>query len=432
MQTVDMGEPTDSDALIHEVVESTLRCLGAGSQMRITYVVVPVKTGFREFALMRELDCSRNDLRLHHTARWHRDVLEPNLSEAQKYSREARRQYPGSLVFDPSQLGVGGTMTVNYLALSDLLLEQYAIRIVATPDWALSLGARHEIEKAHSLGRPIVDTFGKSLSTSDLEIADRDARRGLKERGWPDDLVASLLPVLEINRNRLAESIEEPVVLNASETVFRWLHEERQHQRRWYSEVDDDRTRLSFHDKSENSWWARLIKYWDQAEIRGADNRSGREHLAKFAAVAIGMLESIVRVHGELPEPAVPTTNDSSRLTPMSPRPPVDEGRPIDEVTAGAVGGTVFAWLQRERDEYVKPGTNPQLDTRHLEEGLGRGDFWYGQLFGRYWERGVNWGPETLAGRQQFAKFTSTAIALVETAVRVYGDLPPRKLGRDE
>ena len=274
-----------------------LESVGAGSAHGITYLSVALKTGHREFSAMRSLGCNRDALRSRHHDEWQRTVITPNVLEAQTYAKEARYQYPDSLVFDPTRLGVSGLVAENYQHLSTRLFEQFAQRIVATPGWALSSGARREIELAFSMRLPIVDIFGKDLSAIDLEDADRSSRAGLMKQGWGASEIDVLLPELSLGRNRPIQSAadvrSEPP---ANDQVFRWLHNERQFQRRVYSDMDDNRSRVPFTDHSENSWWTRLHKYWDQAEIVTPSSAVGRELIAKFAAVAVGMLESIVRV----------------------------------------------------------------------------------------------------------------------------------------
>ncbi len=407
---------------------SALESVGTGTANGITYISVALKTGHREYTAMRSIGCDRDTLRTRHRDEWQRTVIMPNILEAQAYAREARYQYPDSLVFDPTRLGVNGLVAENFLKLSAQLFEQTTRRVVATPGWALSSGARREIEHAFALRLPIVDIFGKDLSAIDLEDADRSARITLTKQGWSANEVDNLLPHLSLGENRPIQSrIDRPIEPATNDQVFRWLHHERQFQRRIYSDLDDNRSRMSFSNHSENSWWTRLHKYWDQAELVTPASDIGRELIAKFTAVAVGMLESIVRVYGPLPEPAISSTEDDAKLRPLVPTQIAQMGDALADAAANEVGATVFSWLQRERDEYVKPGTNPELDRRHVEQGLGRGGYWYRQLFNMYWARAVSLGPESIAGRQQFAKFASTSVSLLETSIRTYGPLPLRK-----
>jgi len=424
---MDFDEMTIENAISAAMM--ALESVGAGSAHGVTYLSVALKTGHREFSAMRSLGCNREALRSRHHDEWRRTVITPNVLEAQTYAKEARYQYPDSLVFDPTRLGVSGLVAENYQRLSTRLFEQLAKRVVATPGWALSSGARREIELAYSLRLPIVDIFGKDLSAIDLEDADRSSRAGLMKQGWASSEIDALLPELSLGKNRPVQSgADVQSDPPANDQVFRWLHNERQFQRRVYSDMDDNRSRIPFTDHSENSWWTRLHKYWDQAEIVTPSSAVGRELIAKFAAVAVGMLESIVRVYGPLPEPAISSTEDMTRLIPLAPTPMVISGDVLADAAANEVGATVFSWLQRERDEYVKPGTNPELDRRHIEQGLGRGGYWYRQLFNIYWARAVSLGPESIAGRQQFAKFASTSVSLLETSIKTFGPLPLRKL----
>lgn len=422
----------EQELAIETAVSTVLRALesvGAGSAHGVTYLSVALKTGHREFSMMRSIGCNRETLRLRYHDEWQRQVVRPNILEALTYAKEARFQYPDSLVFDPTRLGVAGLVADNYRFVSVKLFEQLVQRVVATPGWALSEGSRREIEQAFAMRIPIVDMFGRDLTEFDLQDADTTSRAVLLKQGWSSAEVDELLPRLDLDKNQprqtpIAKNLEQ----TANDEVFRWLHNERQFQRRIYSDLDDDRSRMPFNDHSENSWWTRLHKYWDQAELVTPSSPVGRELIAKFAAVAVGMLESIVRVYGPLPEPAISSTEDKSKLVPLVPTPIAELGDVLADAAANEIGATVFSWLQRERDEYVKPGTNPDLDRRHIEQGLGRGGYWYRQLFNIYWNRAVSLGPESIAGRQQFAKFTSTSVSLLETSIKTFGPLPLRKL----
>jgi len=57
---------------------------------------------------------------------------------------------------------------------------------------------------------------------------------------------------------------------------------------------------------AEGTWWdERLGRYYHEAERLGLESETGRQALAKFVATACALLESVVRVHGWLPEPGV-------------------------------------------------------------------------------------------------------------------------------
>lgn len=407
---------------IVSAVLQTLTSVGAGSSQGISYLSVPIKSGRREFDQLQRLACTREDLRTRWSDDWRRFVIEPNLGDAAQHSETARNSFKDSVVLDPSRLSIPALTTFDYQTLWKAVIDRHARRVIASPEWAYSQGSRAEIAYAVWAGKPVVDVFGRTLLTSDLRRADERATEALKASGWNPSLINEMLTPITLNE--VGDDRNHGPSRTAVDLAFEWLQQERKIQRRLYASVDDERTRLGFTIDSDQSWWSRLHKYWDQAEISGVETEKGRELIAKFVAVAVGMLEGIVRIFGELPEPAVPSTEDPSRLRPMAISQPLDVGTQMTEAEANVIGASVFAWLSRERLQYVKPGTDPRLDERHLAEGLGRGSYWYRQLFHLYWSRGASLGPEKLAGRQQFAKFVSTSMSLLETALRVHGSLP--------
>lgn len=92
------------------------------------------------------------------------------------------------------------------------------------------------------------------------------------------------------------------------EHVKAWLEdEERGHQDRKYTEEaktagplsDDEWTRES---PLMGKWANQILMYLHRADTLGLDTYNGRQAAAKAVATAHGMVESIVRVHGPLPE----------------------------------------------------------------------------------------------------------------------------------
>lgn len=80
--------------------------------------------------------------------------------------------------------------------------------------------------------------------------------------------------------------------------IEKWLRDERDYTiNKFGLEADDLR---------DAEWWHRQINmYLDRAYLLGLDNPGGRQAAAKAVATAMGFLESVVRVHGPLPEPGV-------------------------------------------------------------------------------------------------------------------------------
>jgi len=94
-----------------------------------------------------------------------------------------------------------------------------------------------------------------------------------------------------------------------------WLeHEHFAYQiQKFPASVDDTQTRI---DPSQ--WEGDILKYLHRALVLGLDNPLGRQAIAKMAATAVGMAESVVRLYGELPEPGVPSGENADKLWPTT------------------------------------------------------------------------------------------------------------------
>ncbi len=82
----------------------------------------------------------------------------------------------------------------------------------------------------------------------------------------------------------------------------------------------------------------------------------------------------------------------------------------------------VLAWLGQELE--AQPAKFERRDDdAHTRGGLGADSWWWQQLT-NYFGRAGTLGLDTLGGRQALAKFTATAVAMLESTVRSYGSLP--------
>lgn len=111
--------------------------------------------------------------------------------------------------------------------------------------------------------------------------------------------------------------------------VLDWLKDEAQYQANKFgdgnfAENDIKRTpqfgyqRKNFDTPYEDTYWYnQLNQYLHRAYVLGVDTPVGRQALAKFAATALGLVESAVRVYGELPEPGVTSGENLDRLRPL-------------------------------------------------------------------------------------------------------------------
>lgn len=87
------------------------------------------------------------------------------------------------------------------------------------------------------------------------------------------------------------------------EYVRAWLAQERDYTiAKFGLDLDDQ------HVAEGMEWWEQqFLNYIGRADVLGLDSPGGRQAAAKFVATALGFLEAVVRVHGPLPEPGVPS-----------------------------------------------------------------------------------------------------------------------------
>lgn len=289
---------------ICEVVLEAFEAAGAADG--VAYVTLPITSGRREFALLRALGCTRDELRTAFRDRWLADVVEPNEADARRYADQARITFVGHLVVDPSRLHVTDWSQDDFDKLWTTLIERYARVIVVTPDWAFSRGARLEVALGLSLGLPMADPLGNVLTKSDLAAMSEEVESELAANGWAPDTLAGLLPdVLPLGAG--PGSADPPPHFDpAAAQVFTWLVAERRYQvRKFGTDLDDEHTRQGLDERG--WWWRQLTNYFGRANVLGLEHPAGRQALAKFTATACGLLESAVRVHGDLPEPGVPS-----------------------------------------------------------------------------------------------------------------------------
>ena len=85
-----------------------------------------------------------------------------------------------------------------------------------------------------------------------------------------------------------------------------WLIKEREYQIDKFSYDQNDAVVVDG-VKAGSYWDQQLQTYWSRMEVLGFDTPGGRQPAAKFAATALGLLESIYRVYGSYPAPGVPS-----------------------------------------------------------------------------------------------------------------------------
>ena len=274
-------------------------CAAGITDRNVVYVSLPITSGWREIEFLGSVGCyDREVSRTRHDEEWVRNVLRGNEDDAIKVVDQVRRSEwtDGQIVVDPSRIAVEGWNQDDYKLFWVRLMERHVRRVVASPGWEFSRGARVEIGFALTFDEDtmmIVDIDGNKLDRTTLEDSADQARHRLSEVGWSPTATDAYLPPLKVGRPHPMAS--------AQSMAFEWLVSEREYQTEKFGSDDDDR-HLRETGLSSNGWWIRqLDRYLDQARDR-LDKPDGRQSLAKFTATAVGLLEAVVRVYGEIPD----------------------------------------------------------------------------------------------------------------------------------
>lgn len=390
-----------------KAILDTLACLG-GNHNGVIYVTVPITTGLREFQLMRDLSCDREQLRKTHRDRWVREVKEPNEADAQAFALMVQLQHEDRLVLNPAALQIDSWAQDQYTETWNKVLSQFCDRLVVTPDWAFSVGARLEVQQMLLIGRGVYDVFGREQTPVLIEEGINRAESRLLEMGWSTDEVANLLPPVKIPRASVRMNhFDNTGVYEA----MKWLIRERVWQNRVAEFRDLERTRLDGPRAESGMWRQKLDKYLNLARDHGIETDQGGTNLLVFVSLAVAMMESVSVHHGAFPEPGVPS-GEPIRVSTWA-------GPDMDDNQRLAV---IFAWLLREQ-EHVRRKFGREDDDTNTRGGLHAASWWSRQL-NLYWTRAHHEGLNSLRGRQMLGKFTSTALGLASSRIRLWG-LPP-------
>lgn len=301
------GAPEAPVLEARETLLEAFEAVGAGD-VGVIYVTVPITSGRREFALLHELSCTREDLRTRFRDRWLREVVQANEEEARVYAQQSRKTFAGQLVVDPSRIHARQWTQDDFDKLWSALIEKYARRVVITPGWAFSRGARHEVGLALSIGLPISDPWGVPLTPALLLDMLREAEAELERDGWTREVLREYLPPVPIldSKGELPWQPSGQLPDAAAAVVFAWLVAERSYQLQKFGvDLDDRHTQEGL--STDGWWWQQLTNYFHRAHVLGLNTPIGRQALAKFTATACGLLESAVRVFGPLPPASVPS-----------------------------------------------------------------------------------------------------------------------------
>ena len=111
----------------------------------------------------------------------------------------------------------------------------------------------------------------------------------------------------ENDENRVRQ--DETTANDPIAQTFGWLQSERAYQvNKFGTDLDDQHTQ-EFGVRSETWWPEQVAMYLLRANLFGLDSPQGRQAVAKATATMCGLLESVIRVHGQLPLPGVSSGN---------------------------------------------------------------------------------------------------------------------------
>jgi hypothetical protein len=402
---------------IHQAILDTLRCVGA--EKGIIYVTVPITTGLRELKLMHDLHLSRDELRRLHPDRWTTEVKRTNEADAKAFTTMVQLLNEDRLVLNPAELQVETWSQDEYAAMWNDVLSQFCEKLVLTPDWAFSRGARSEVQRMLLLKRPIVDIFGAPVSPESLKRADDEAVQRMTELSWTPEDARAHLGLITIP----AQPVPRPWARTGQDDVIRWVIKAR----RWQNQIpqfsDRERTQRDLPRAEHGEWREKLDKYLNRAaEAEFGSNEAGTNILI-FLSLAVAMMEHVAEAEqgGPFPEPGVPTGA------------PVTKGRiNASQMDSNQRLALTMAWLLRETHYVREKFSESDDDTNTQETRLKQDGWWYRQLYW-YWMKAHEEGLDTEIGRRMLGKFTSTALGLASSWVRLFKVPPqPRLLAPEE
>jgi hypothetical protein len=366
---------------------------------------------------MHELGMTREEVRSKHKTRWREEVVQPNEADAEAYSLIAQLQFPDRIVLNPAMLQVVDWTQDQYNKMWNEVLRQFCDVLMVTPDWAYSYGARKEVHEMALLGREIVDMFGNSVKFSSLNEATEQAEQRLLGMGWSKEFIDQTLPPMTLKGTSVLLMRQPPH--SAWNEAFTWIVSERRWQRAVPDFNDDDMTRADGKNPVNGLWEQKLQKHREMAADEGIDTVHGGIHLLQFVALCVAMMESVSRVHGPFPEPGLPSLE-------------IREGRWFSEgIDKNSLLAVVLAWLRREYFYTVEKYAASD-DDENTREGIASASWWNRQLK-IYWNKMCQQGLDTPQGRQMLGKYTSTAMNLATSRIRVYGKVAsPDRLSFEE
>jgi hypothetical protein len=218
-----------------------------------------------------------------------------------------------------------------------------------------------------TLGRGVVDLFGRSVTAQSLRDEDNGARENLKTMGWTEEEVIALLPPLKLPHRSGAVYSTRRFEHADWNSVAEWILTERRWQRQIDDFKDDDRTRADGPKNKDGTWRQLLDKYLVKIRTAGLSTPEGGLALLSYVAISLAMMESVTRIYGPLPEPGVGSGH--VRVNRVK----------SDDISENQMLALMVAWLRREYF-YTSQKYDPLEDDENTKLGIENGSWWDRQL----------------------------------------------------
>lgn len=279
--------------LTNEHLIQVFRCAGANNG--VVYLSTPITGGINLLQAAKDLLMAPAELKNEQPQIWFERVVQPNIDSAQKLASRLRQSNPTKIVIDRSEMSIDGWEQGDYNSFWHQVLGSFDTTLVLAPGWEFSRGARLEVAHCLSQHIKILDSEGHELGVDELQRMNNEALR-LAELDFSEiDNIGWLLPSISLPPS------EGP---SAASTAFEWLVGERSYQvKKFGTALDDQHTKDGLGEDS--WWWQQLMNYYHRSKILTLETPVGRQALAKFVATACGLLESVIRVYGDVPRPGV-------------------------------------------------------------------------------------------------------------------------------
>jgi hypothetical protein len=212
--------------------------------------------------------------------------------------------------------------------------------------------------------------------------------------------------------------------------IFSWVHEDIVRfgrDRLLYLPIsDDEKTQLPI---DANDGWkvSKFDKYWQNTVSAGLDldNGLGRLELASMCVCAVSALQSAVRLYGPLPTHI--ELKHSSWKHRSSPAQLQFDYSNVHELNR--IANDVFTWIQLEHKSMreLHPVASDDMRTHDFVRSP-MDSSWQHELWNEYLAYIRSKGLKSVEGRYHLGQFATGSLRLLESAVRLFGPVPARKV----